>query len=1045
MNIYFNPQSKKTQYSTPSFQAKNIKSTPAQIAIRYIKRIAVPTAGALAVAPVLDTFERRDYSNEEIESYNKGKEAISKYLQSTFCSDSDRPAIKKIEETITPENIRIAATLIKEIERIKNETFKWEYFAHEEQDYFDLEALAETLELVKAPHKQALCCTLINNDFFTYQHGKIYDIRGLSQILKSYNEKNFQYAVDLSNEGTLKYTYEFIEAAPHLNERIWNLFIDPKKALGFYSFNFNKKELPLVNTVLEKTNVKDSQFQAVLMFIKNLTSQNKLYSHYKLKTSPEKIDYKEFEKFASPEVFPPFEIPSRFTPELEKIQAEIANFLKNPNAPTPKITADEYYSILAINDAMVRVVLKGSNSLQDKQITYEEASRLTEDALAQDEFDLKTLLHKYAEAKGLKYGDNKEFNDFVKEIHDIIDDENRSIKPYNLVPFIKKATPENLPLAKLIYSEDKRELEDVLKIPFRERNFPISIAMDLCQNNDIELDDGPLVLFLERLSVNNCEDMEKAYFDTKSVLKNVRKNPSLYISGVNGSIDAMFCDVSFLIKLVIFADVYKNKLDIDNLLRKRFTNAKNLLDKMLSISTGELRTILKCKKPDGSDFSSSERIEFITFLDRFFNTMWLKQKRELKQAEEARILDIKHFEKMLFFEILNDLGYTDEELATVPEEKLRSWDLDYAYKLSENIESNDNETAMHDIIKASLFENFKEFIMNPSNDYGKINNEVKDVFKGAKLNHDLWLNTDPNDAVIYQQVNFALKKRQELTSELVAQINKLRQTPAGNYVEKVLRDYMDGDNFTYPERILHSNQNLINFTNDILQRLERVWAQAERNQNSNLPEIVKRAKYTLSIQDKLKGIASAAEFIEAKDSKSMTLKIKMWDRFPQKDLFQGDYSDCCIKTDGVNNDAIADYLLNTTFNMIEIIDTESNKVIGNALCYFALNKISKKPVLILDNIELLKAYRTNPEQEIQLRTAIAEFAKNFAKKVAKGKNIDVYLGNRYNDIHTDDLKDTVSLFVPIGKFSTRAMYLDAYEGWTNGNVDWNITLHKISR
>ena len=126
MNIYFNPQSKKTQYSTPSFQAKNIKSTPAQIAIRYIKRIAVPTAGALAVAPVLDTFERRDYSNEEIESYNKGKEAISKYLQSTFCSDSDRPAIKKIEETITPENIRIAATLIKEIERIKNETFKWE-------------------------------------------------------------------------------------------------------------------------------------------------------------------------------------------------------------------------------------------------------------------------------------------------------------------------------------------------------------------------------------------------------------------------------------------------------------------------------------------------------------------------------------------------------------------------------------------------------------------------------------------------------------------------------------------------------------------------------------------------------------------------------------------------------------------------------------------------------------------------------------------------------------------------------------------------------
>ena len=153
----------------------------------------------------------------------------------------------------------------------------------------------------------------------------------------------------------------------------------------------------------------------------------------------------------------------------------------------------------------------------------------------------------------------------------------------------------------------------------------------------------------------------------------------------------------------------------------------------------------------------------------------------------------------------------------------------------------------------------------------------------------------------------------------------------------------------------------------------------------------------------------------------------MWDRNPLHDIFQGNYSDCCIALGECNESAIAHYLLNTAFNMIEIVDNTTGETIGNALCYFAENK--NKPVFIIDNIEVKPNIKPSREGQIELRKKVAEFVKQSLQEISPDKEIEVYMGTQANDVTTDDLKTEKKLLVPLGSFYIDELYLDVFGGW----------------
>ncbi len=157
----------------------------------------------------------------------------------------------------------------------------------------------------------------------------------------------------------------------------------------------------------------------------------------------------------------------------------------------------------------------------------------------------------------------------------------------------------------------------------------------------------------------------------------------------------------------------------------------------------------------------------------------------------------------------------------------------------------------------------------------------------------------------------------------------------------------------------------------------------------------------------------------------------MWDRNPQKDIFQGNYSTCCIGVGNGNGSAMPHYLMNTSYNMIELVDNTTGKTIGNALCFFVKGE-DGKPALIIDNIEINNAHKTSNEIGVQLRTAITEYASRVAKEVTGNDNTPICMGKSYNDVPIDDLDSTsqkISFLGDIGIGRNDEIYMDLYNGW----------------
>ena len=156
----------------------------------------------------------------------------------------------------------------------------------------------------------------------------------------------------------------------------------------------------------------------------------------------------------------------------------------------------------------------------------------------------------------------------------------------------------------------------------------------------------------------------------------------------------------------------------------------------------------------------------------------------------------------------------------------------------------------------------------------------------------------------------------------------------------------------------------------------------------------------------------------------------MWDRVPQKDIFQGNYSTCCIGMGGGNGSAMPHFILNTSYNMIELVDNKTGKIIGNALCYFITDS-SGKPAFIIDNIEINNGMKPSSEVGIQLRNSMAEYAAKISKDITGNDNTPVYMSSSYNDVPIEDLTGHRERVSFVGDVDCDDIYMDLYKGWVS--------------
>ena len=171
-----------------------------------------------------------------------------------------------------------------------------------------------------------------------------------------------------------------------------------------------------------------------------------------------------------------------------------------------------------------------------------------------------------------------------------------------------------------------------------------------------------------------------------------------------------------------------------------------------------------------------------------------------------------------------------------------------------------------------------------------------------------------------------------------------------------------------------------------------------------------------------------------KKEKPIDLTIKMWDRNPIHDIFQGNYSTCCISLDGENSSAMPHYLLNSVFNMIELVDNNSGKTIGNALCYFITNEFNE-PIFVIDNIEIANNHKMSNKASSELLKEIKNYCINLCREISN-RNIKIVMGADYNDVDDENLTEMELTFAQLlGEKDCFEVYLDVFGGWDEGKYD----------
>lgn len=492
----------------------------------------------------------------------------------------------------------------------------------------------------------------------------------------------------------------------------------------------------------------------------------------------------------------------------------------------------------------------------------------------------------------------------------------------------------------------------------------------------------------------------------------------------------------------------------DIILRKRFDKAPEYLkhiSRLFKFKKYELlKQGLKCKSSNGQPLKPNQKLELLELFNAYGVTHSSPQ--IIANMVKCGTINLEELKENLFNQIWQSCEYTKEDLSQIPKKKLYSWDMEYLYLVPKHLQTNRSDFI--DIIKmGNSRKNFKTIILDKTNEYGENNEKTKNRFKHQNLNFAKWF-TPPqeiNRRLVINDHNAGILEN--TCTQFEENVNLLRKIRVGDkypvkiFIDKRYKNFIQDDEFIIPEEIRNNRVKLRHLISGFKEDMRPVAERTVNNVNSNKDHAtLERAMLTMTILNHIDGlIVSAWEIPESFElHRNLDLTIKMWDRIPQKDLFQGNYSTCCIGMGEFNAQAMTTYLRNTVFNMIEIIDNNTSNTIGNALCYYAIDG-DRKPILILDNIEINNNFKATQDARKHIRNEIFEYCKNLNKIVAKDENLPIYLGGSYNDVPTYDLEEIEDKHITLlGKVDTNMTYLDAFKGWvTDKEIQGNIPLLKV--
>ena len=533
-------------------------------------------------------------------------------------------------------------------------------------------------------------------------------------------------------------------------------------------------------------------------------------------------------------------------------------------------------------------------------------------------------------------------------------------------------------------------------------------------------------------------DLESAREQISKQLEIVKANPKKYINGEYPNEQEMLDDIDRFfnrnkMKLLKAGAVF-DKEALNHLLRMRFDDAReylHILDKLPDLSI--LNQLCNSTNIDGKPFMPTQKVEFIDLLTAYKENNLETTKIE-QMAHEGKV-DLAQLNIDLFNKIMKISGLTDDEITSIPKEKLIAWDMKYTHLLSKEI-AEEKDPAFSDLLRAANLEpDFNKYIHDTNNPYGQANAKTKAMYQENNMNYEAWIKPSKENEVHFVSKDKNTEQLNQIASQVAEDINTLMKTPVKGFLKKqYAAKFFKGDEFVIPQEYLTSKSKLTELVKQLSDtseqgQLTQVWKRAKGNSTNPDPNRAQSARKTLTILDHLnQRIDDLSKVQDGKATKTLDLTIKMWDRNPQKDIFQGNYSTCCIGMGGGNGSAMPYYIMDTAYNMIELVDNTTGKTIGNALCYMVKGE-NGKPSFIVDNIEINNSEKPSDEVGKQIRSSITEYASKIAKDVTGSDEVPIYLGGQYNDVLISDLPTSTEKVQFIGDVNREDIYMDLYTGW----------------
>ena len=533
-------------------------------------------------------------------------------------------------------------------------------------------------------------------------------------------------------------------------------------------------------------------------------------------------------------------------------------------------------------------------------------------------------------------------------------------------------------------------------------------------------------------------DLEVAKEQIDKQLETTKAHPEKYINGEYPNEQEMLDDIDWFfnrnqMKLLKASAVF-DKEALNHLLRMRLDDAReylDILDKLPDLNF--IKQLSNSTNIDGKPFMPTQKVEFIDLLSAYKENKL--ETTKIEQMAQGGKIDLAQLNIDLFNKIMKNSGLTDDEIASIPKEKLIAWDMKYTHLLSKEI-AEEKDPAFSDLLRAANLEpDFNKYIHDTNNPYGQTNANTKAMYQENNMNYETWIKPSKENEVHFVSKDKNTEQLNQIASQVTEDINTLMKTPVKGFLKKqYTAKFFKGDEFVIPQEYLASKSKLTELVKQLSDtseqgQLTQVWKRAKGNSTNPDPNRAQTARNTLTILDHLtQRLDDLSKIQDGKATKTLDLTIKMWDRNPQKDIFQGNYSTCCIGMGGGNGSAMPYYIMDTAYNMIELVDNTTGKTIGNALCYMVKGE-NGKPSFIVDNIEINNGEKPSDEACKQIRTSITEYASKISKDVTGSDEVPIYLGGQYNDVPINDLPTSTEKVQFIGDVNREDIYMDLYTGW----------------